>query len=604
MPSARRVVRALIRTVARFPFESCVLLVATVYVASRLSPSSYSLALEQLGEPASPTLGTARPIRSDEWAIVTPLFQVAVSNDFQETNQTSFYGETLRSFIGLPLLNWGLIFKPLVLPFMVAPPALAYSFFWAANAALMLLGWSLLLRALGFRRATSGLASALIYFSPFVQAWTSPWPQLAFFPWVLLAIVRIKSPVRLALVLAALVPVWWVSWFYPPAYPPLFFLAIVLCAAFRPQLFAWRTVAGILAGLVAGTAITVAYFVPVLDAFRDSVYPGGRWVRGGELSWWQVVSQFLPGTTTENYAQLVNTNICEAATVATWLPLLVACTVDFGAVGTRFGTDPGLRRDLRRLGVLVAGWVVLTAWQLVPLPPLSYLLGLGLSPEERTVFATGALLVVASAYALERLPIRLTVARLATFAGLVVLAWLVASFDLQPTNALVVRDELLVLVLVAGLVPFVAFHRGPGSGVSRVAIFVAALVPTVVVWGLFNPLQSTTVMFRKPATEVTRELDALAATRSDHAIAVEGFFGAVPNGVGYRSVTHVITVPEPELFRPYFADLDERAFDRIFNRYAQVALTPRARPYAPQDDLVRLPIETMSQYAAVRTTPP
>ena len=74
--------------------------------------------------------------------MTTPIFEATVENDFRETNETSFYGETLRNFIGLPILNWGLVFKPVVWPFFVVSPALAYSFFWAAAAALMVIGWS------------------------------------------------------------------------------------------------------------------------------------------------------------------------------------------------------------------------------------------------------------------------------------------------------------------------------------------------------------------------------------------------------------------------------------------------------------------------------
>ena len=117
------------RLVASAPFESAVLVIAAIYVALHLSPSSYALALGQLGEPETPLLGTPRAIRTDEWSVTTPLFQAAVNNDFRETNDTSFYSENLRSFIGLPLLNWGLVFKPLVWPFFIVPPALAYSFF-------------------------------------------------------------------------------------------------------------------------------------------------------------------------------------------------------------------------------------------------------------------------------------------------------------------------------------------------------------------------------------------------------------------------------------------------------------------------------------------
>ncbi len=170
------------------------LVLAVVYVVLHLSPSSYALALGQLGENETPLLGSPRGIRTDEWSVMTPLFEAAVNNDFHEVNATSFYGENLRSFIGLPLLNWGLAFKPLVWPFFVVPPALAYSFFWAATAALMLIGWSLLLREFGFSRAVAGFTSAILYFSPFVQAWSGPSPLLALFPWVMLALVRIRSP--------------------------------------------------------------------------------------------------------------------------------------------------------------------------------------------------------------------------------------------------------------------------------------------------------------------------------------------------------------------------------------------------------------------------
>lgn len=589
--------------IARAPFESCVLVLAALYVALHLSPSSYALALGQLGENESPLLGSTRGIRSDEWAVMTPLFEAAVSNDFREINETSFYRETMRGFIGLPIVNWGLAFKPLVWPFFVVPAALAYSFFWAAQAALMLIGWSLLLRAFGFSRTAAGFTSAILYFSPFVQAWSGPGPQLAFFPWVLLAIVHVKSDVRLAAALAVLVPVWWMGLFYPPALPPLFFLGIALCLAFRPDVFAWRRLTSIVVGAGVGTAITLGYFAPVFRAYADSVYPGHRWANGGGLPEWQVASQFLPGTTTEHFTNLIAANICEAATVASWLPVLVLCVVDGREVRRRWA-DSSLRTDVRRLAVLALMWCLITLWQVVPLAPLSYLIGLGLSPEARTLFGSGALLVIAGAYAADRLPLRITPLRLAVFSALVVGAWLLASYDLQPGRNLAFRDELLVLILVAALTAFALVARRPAKQTSRVAVFLVALLPLIVGWGLFNPLQSTDVMFRKPDTEVTRELDALATTRPDGAIAVPGFAGAVLNGVGYRSVTHVITKPTPELFRRYFPTMDERRFNEVFNRYAQISLTTEKEPQLGGDDVIRIPIETMAQHAATESPRP
>jgi hypothetical protein len=105
-------------------------------------------------------------------------------------------------------------------------------------------------------------------------------------------------------------------------------------------------------------------------------------------------------------------------------------------------------------------------------------------------------------------------------------------------------------------------------------------------------------MFRKPNTAVTRELDALAARRRDHAIAVEGFHGAILNGVGYRSVTHVVTVPDPGLFRKWFPTMPEPRFNLLFNRYAGIGLTNASQPQLIRADAVLLPKRRMSKFAS------
>ena len=490
-----------------------------------------------------------------------------------------------------------------MLPFFFVPAPLAYSFYWAALAVLMLVGWSLLFRAFGFRPSTAALTSLILYFSPFVQAWSGPQPAMAFFPWILLAVVRIGSPLRLVLALAVLVPMWWLATFYVPALPPLLFLALGLALAFRPEVFAWRRLAATVAGLAAGAAIAIAYFAPVLRAYASSEYPGQRWVTGGGLSLWHVASQLLPATTTEGYRNLIALNISEAATVASWLPLLALCVVDLGAVSRSYRGDQALARHVRAIGVLLGTWALLTAWQLLPLTPLSYAFGLGLSPEARTLFASGTLLLVAAACAVDRLPIRVTPARIATFVVLVVGGWLLASLDLQPTNELIARDELLVIPLALLTAAFAGVGMRTSTTALRVAILTVALVPTAVGWGLFNPLQSTRVMFRKPDTTTTRRLDALAATRPDRAIAVEGVADAILNGVGYRSVTHVVVTPSPRLFRRYFPELEDDEFDRIFNRYAHVSLTAADEPFVASVDVIRLPLSTMARHAATEAKP-
>ena len=76
---------------------------------------------------------------------------------------------------------------------------------------------------------------------------------------------------------------------------------------------------------------------------------------------------------------------------------------------------------------------------------------------------------------------------------------------------------------------------------------------------------------------------------------------AVLNGVGYKSVTHVLATPSPRLFRKYFPRLDERKFNQIFNRYAHISLTTEEEPRVTRSpDVIRVPIQTMARYAATK----
>jgi hypothetical protein len=585
----------------RGPFEWAVAGLAVVYAALQLSPSSYALALAQLGTNVSPWLGHPQAIRSDEWAILTPLFQAAVNNGMAERNATSFYHESLLSIFGLPLLNWGFIFKPQLWPFLVLPPSFAYSMYWAAMAALMLTGWSLLLRRFGFSRNVAALLAMLLFFSPFVQTWWTIFDsQLAFFPWVALAVVGIKSNVRAAVAVAMLIPIWWISFLYVPGLPPLFYLGSVLCGAFSFKSLTWRRLAAVGAGGALGASITFLYFRPILGAYAHSVFPGQRWIVGGRLPGWIAASQLLPGTTTEFHASLIGLNICEVSTVATWLPVLALCIMDVGAIRRGVLSNLETRQDLQRIGILLIALVAITIWQLTSwLAPMSYVVGFGLSPEQRTLFASGALLVIAAGYAVDRLPICVSVWRLGVFAAIVLGGWVLASFDLQPGDALGPRDELVVLIPLLALMPFAITSDRRSMDAWRPAILLLAITPVIIVWGLFNPVQRTDVMFRKPHTNVTRSLDQLSEQRPNHAIAAPGFSGGVLNGVGYRSVSHVIPTPSPHLFRRYFGSIEETQFNIYFNRYVNVGVADVKSPTLLSADYLQIPIQTMSRYAAV-----
>ena len=125
-------------------FVGVVICGGMVYTGLGLTPSSYGFALEMIGAPEEgPVLGHARPVRADEWAGATPLFQAAVRSGFQRTNETSFYREDLRSFYLLPLKDWALVFKPEVWAFFLVPPDTAFSLYYAMLMCAFLVGYFL-----------------------------------------------------------------------------------------------------------------------------------------------------------------------------------------------------------------------------------------------------------------------------------------------------------------------------------------------------------------------------------------------------------------------------------------------------------------------------
>jgi hypothetical protein len=230
---------------------------------------------------------------------------------------------------------------------------------------------------------------------------------------------------------------------------------------------------------------------------------------------------------------------------------------------------------------------------------MSYVLGFGLSTERRALFAAGVPLVIAAAWAIERLPIVVSISRLAALSALVVSAWAVTSIGLFEST-FELRDELIVIlpILVLGVVTVAT--RLPGTSSRwRIAVLIALSLPSLQ-WLFFNPLQSTTSIFRKPDTSVTRRLDHLAAKRTDGAIAPrEIFSGGILNGVGYRSVTHTITTPSPDLFRQLFSGLPEHYYRNEFNRYIQLRTSEVSVLRLRGLDLVLLPVDFISTYATV-----
>ncbi|MBB3267947.1 hypothetical protein FHW79_005617 [Azospirillum sp. OGB3] len=580
-------------------FVLAVVLTGLVYTALAWTPSSYGVALGGIGAPGEGlVVGTPKPIRSDEWAVWTPFVQIAVNNGFQRFNALSPYGEDLRNFNALPLLDWALVFKPQFWPFFAVDPAWAFSFSHAVLIVLFLTGYHRLFVAFGFSRAWSAAAACALFFTSYAQFWwTTTGPLLAIFPWLLLAVLA-RLPWYLHAGLMAYVTTFWLlSHLYPPIIIPLSFAGGALLLAFRPETLRPRRLLPCLLGAVVGIGLTWLYLHEPIRVMAATVYPGSRSLGGGGVPLPLYLAQFLPFlVSTDDYRDLLGLNICEVATGGSHLLLLALVFLDYGQLGTvlRHG-GPARTALLRQLAVLLAAFALMSVWMLAPVPSgWGRFLLWDKVQGNRMVFATGLLLLALGLVLLRAGAVRLSWGRFAVAALTVGLAWAAANGGLDNLAGRLANNltDLAILPPLAVVVWLGVRGRLTGAQ-GGFALILCALAVNGVGFGGFNPIQSAWPIFHRPATPVTAAFAESAAAHPQGWVLRGGMLpGALMQGLGYRSLQHVQIAPDLDFFRPYFPEMDDAAFNQLFNRYAHIQIVPGlSAPGSPQADVIQLPME-------------
>jgi hypothetical protein len=374
-------------------YVGLVALCGVIYTSTGLTPSSYGIALAQIRAPeAGPIWGTAREIRSDEWAGGTALLQATLRNGFTRVNETSFYREDLRGSGLLPLKDWSLVFKPELWAFFVVSPAMAFSFYYSLLMCGFLIGYFLLFRQMEIPSLAAAAGAILLYFSGFTQFWwTSFGGLVAGLPWVLIILFMPWRWWLKALLFSWTMPVLMFSEVYPTILAAFVFTGIVLTAAVRPSLFrSPGTITAVaIGGLVTGTVFFI-YFREIIPIMVQTWYPGKRVTPSGTLPVTVALSQIFPWLTfvLRYYRHLVGWNICEIAVVGSFLPILTLCLIS----PRQARADKTLRNGLI---VLLAGFGLISLWQLAPVPLwIGHLLLWDRSNPQRLLFVSGFLLTV------------------------------------------------------------------------------------------------------------------------------------------------------------------------------------------------------------------
>lgn len=563
-----------------------------VYVSQHWSPSSYGVLLRQIGQAGEGLVfGEPRPVRSDEWAVVTPLIQATVHNGFERFNNTSLYKEDLRINYGLPILDWGLLFKPTFWGYLFLDPARAFSLHWFATLALFIAGHFLLFGRLGLTRPVSMLLSVGLYFTPFAQFWwNEKGPIMALFPWVMLSLL---APWHWALRLMALYWIgtsWLITNFYPPLFLSLAFVGAVMILSFGRDWFRLPRFLALAAASLAAGLTAALYLKDYLLATARTVYPGGRSVGGGSVPWSEWFAPLFPFSTFDwQYESLRGANICEVGVVGAAFLLVALCCLRYDRVRSLLAQESDQRAPFL---LMSGGLLLMAAWMVLPLPAWAGapLLWNHVQPE-RMEYAFGLLLMLFAAWLCERAGLALNGRRVGLYLCAVLLGWFALKgwSAVSARSADVLLSRLSDLVAIPALLLALVAARLWRWGAATVVLAASALSGAIVLFA-FNPIQSSKVIFAGP-NEQTRALLTAERTEGGSGPVAMNMPGATLNGLGFPSVSHVTPVPALAFWRERYPDMPDAEFMATFNRYTHVRLRADiSAPRSDQPDAVDIPL--------------
>jgi hypothetical protein len=560
-------------------------LLGVVYVSQTWSPSSYGLVLRALhANNTGIVAGEPKPIRSDEWAVITSLTAGSVNNHLDRYNKTSPYNDDMRIAFAVPINDWGWVFKPTMMLYRFVNPAYAFSFHYFATFALFILGYTYLFRVVGAGRAASVLLAFCAYFTAYSQFWWTDKGVLFALYGAAMAVLfvhRIPKWGRLLLFYWLLTSMM-IEMFYPPYIVSVAFVGAVFVLAYGREWLRPAPFIGLLVAAGASAATTVFYLKDYLLATMKTLYPGGRVVMGGGVGWRQAASQIFPFAMFDGHLhELVpNSNICEAGTFGVFFVLLAVCFANYRNLPTAVKDRVFLRRSLI-LGVALA---MMLAWELLPIPPSigRLLLWENVQPS-RMQYAQGVLLLIFVVHVVVRTGFSITPARIVTFVAAVVVGWMVFKARVSVPFWPNLIDLLIIPFAVAAYL--VARHTKIDPAVPLLA---ASVVTAALVIGRFNPLQQAWPIFNREETPVVAQMRAAVDPKTGYLVK-QFFFGSVQNGLGFKSIAYTTAVPQWHFWNQFRDKVDAETFNTAFNRYSNIAVKDIPKPMNPSPDSVVVP---------------
>lgn len=571
-----------------------IFLLAVVWVGAKLHQSSVGIwdfmyppeHVERLV-----SLGSAKPIRSDEWGTLTPWILNQAQTGMKNDN-ANIGAPGSPMLAGAPVLSPVMLAQPKYWGFVLLDIERGFSWYWAYKSFGLVAAFFTLLLLLTRGDTVVSLAGALgVYGASYVQWWYSSVPSevisgfaMSVVGTVYLLQARGTKSMVFGAVLAALSIPNLLLQLYPPFLLQMAYLAAFLLVALlvnQDALERFRF-AQKQRWLVMGLSVVIvallvgSWYLQVRDAAQvmmNTAYPGKRQNLGGDYPWYAIFyGVFESWKIDDSVTPFPPVNPSEASTFWILFPLLAFL------VPWRQWRHP----TLRSVTALMAYCLLLVVWTSVPLPHLvsSTLAAMGWSlvPAFRTQigFAVASalmmgMLVAATARGELKL-VRIPGVWLALLLALIVAVYGKYLQTLDPVFFSNGR-----IALGAGVVGLLMFATHGGRRWLFLALMVLVALPTMYV----NPIQSGLDPYlNKRSFQLAKQVGG--ESKDKWAV-----FGDQILAQGYRAVG--LQVINGTYYSPR-ADLLERLdpdaqYKDVWNRYAHVELASGEANSPPRFDL-------------------
>ncbi len=285
-----------------------------------------------IGSDPNLVAGSPLGIRSDEWAINTPLTIMQLRTGMPRIQPLLGNGADMALSYDVPVADLWAVFRPQHWGFLVLPMAQGFAVHWWLPALLLVFAlWLLTVTLLPGRNVLGLLIGVAAVFSPFLQWW---YLAGSFLPEALAVLacalfIRIVQAQSRWLVLVYSVLMTWalasfVLLLYPPFQIPCALVAVAFCLGYlilAAKSLGWSAVL-VRLGVVVGCGVISGAFVALfaldhlsaVEAIASSVYPGHRTVESGGYPVSRLFSGFLDrGLTGVDAAKLIDVNQSEAS---------------------------------------------------------------------------------------------------------------------------------------------------------------------------------------------------------------------------------------------------------------------------------------------------